>query len=241
MPQHTRIVNLISVVAMLVAVLVGIGLLALSAQHEWWLKHPWAEVVIREVGSLILVTGLLSLWWERIARRAVAEEVLTRIGTNQDIARAGLVRVTDTFHRDIDWQRHFRSAHEIDVYFAYGRTWLATHIDDLRDAAERGATIRVILPDPQNDEVTRNLAHRFAMERQQIVELIQQSTENIRALASPKHNVEVWYLPETPVFSFYRFDDVAIFALYSHRHNRAAVPAFTVEAAGTLFDFVQRE
>jgi len=241
MTHPRQIVSLMSAVAMLGAILLGIGVLAISAHHEWWTAHEWAEVLIREIGALILVTGLLSVWWELIARRAVATEVLTRVGTREAIARAGLVTVTGNFHQDIDWQERFQKAREIEVFFAYGRTWLNTHIEQLRTAAESGAFIRFILPDPTADEVTQNLARRFAVTRQQIVQLIDQSTDTIQKLPRPRNNVEVWYLPETPVFSFYRFDHVIIFALYTHRHDRPPVPAFTVEAPGTLFDFVQRE
>lgn len=122
MARQGRVVNLMSTVAMLTAVLAGVGLLALSAHHDWW--EEWFVVLLREVGVFLLVTGVMAVWWERISRRAIAEEILERVGTSQAIARAGLLSITDNFHRDIDWEEHFKAAREITVFFAYGRTWL---------------------------------------------------------------------------------------------------------------------
>lgn len=45
----------------------------------------------------------------------------------------------------------------------------------------------------------------------------------------------------TPLLSFYRFDNVAIVAVYRHRKGRAEVPTMVVTRGGSLYDFVRDE
>lgn len=52
----------------------------------------------------------------------------------------------------------------------------------------------------------------------------------------------MYHRPGDRVFSFYRFDDIAVVGLYSHSRTRgAAVPVFVCARPGELFDFVLDE
>jgi hypothetical protein len=54
--------------------------------------------------------------------------------------------------------------------------------------------------------------------------------------------IEVFYRAGDRVFSFYRFDDIAVVGLYSHSRARgAAVPVFVCARPGELYEFIQDE
>jgi hypothetical protein len=238
--QH-EILNLKAMVASLAAVLVGLGMLYASAvlgEH-----HPRWEVVVREAGALVFVTGLLSIFWELLAKRSLANEIINKVGISRQILAAGLRKVTPNFHRDIDWPELFKDAHQIDIFFAYGGSWRAAHYEELTAFARRsGARLRIVLPDPDDAGIVDGMARRFGKTPAEIQERIRSSRSDFELTATNAvAKIEVWYLPRSPVFSYYRFDSVAIVALYHHKDIRATVPAFTFAKPGSLYDFFTDE
>src|ERR1043166_8585556 len=146
--QHERL-NLWAFSGSVAAILVGLVVLYLSAVLGE--NHPRLEVVVREAGALVFVTGLLSIFWELLAKRSLADEIIDKGGISRQVLGSGLLKVTPNFHRDIDWPVLFKDVHEIDIFFAYGGSWRATHYEELNAFARRnGARLRVVLPDPDN-------------------------------------------------------------------------------------------
>ena len=108
----------------------------------------------------------------------------------------------------------------------------------------KGSSIRVILPDPKSQDTIADLARRFGISAQQVTDRINESIQTFQDLA--KENgaqaaIEVWLLSKTPMYSYYRFDDVALVAMYHHKGIRATVPAFTVRRDGSLFRFFESD
>jgi hypothetical protein len=238
--QH-EVLNLKAVVASLAAILFGLAILYASAvlgEH-----HPRLEVVVREAGALIFVTGLLSIFWELLAKRSLADEIITKVGISRQILASGLRKITPNFHRDIDWPALFKDAHQIDIFFAYGGSWRAAHYEELNTFARRnGARLRIILPDADDADIVGEMARRFSTSAAETVKRIRSSTEEFEALAkNAVAKIEVWYLPRSPVFSYYRFDSVAIMGLYHHKNIRATVPALTFAKPGSLYDYFSDE
>jgi hypothetical protein len=66
--------------------------------------------------------------------------------------------VADSFQDgSIRWEQLFKNASRLDIFISYGHTWrntLLERIDKL--LANEDARLRVILPDPDDDEVLRN-------------------------------------------------------------------------------------
>src|SRR3954453_421483 len=92
MPDQHEILNLKTMVASLAAILAGLGMLYASAvlgDH-----HPRWEGVGREAGALVFVTGLLSVFWELLAKRSLANEIIDKVGISRQILAAGLRKVT---------------------------------------------------------------------------------------------------------------------------------------------------
>ena len=232
-------------IALVVAAL-GVGLLFVAGHRDWWKNNEVWQTVIQNVGALLLVTVAISLLWELRGKRAFVDEVLAKAQISKEITFAGIVKITDSFHHDIDWKSYFQTVNKLDIFFAYGRTWRNTHIEELREAASRqGARIRVVLPDPEDQQTILELARRFYYQPEELKTLIQDAENQFRSLQSTAGakgaQIDIWFLPATPQFTFYRFDRTAILALYSHRKERAPIPTFVCEMGGTLYDYVRKE
>ncbi len=230
----------------LVIAAIGILLLYITADNNVWVNHKSWQSVIQQVGGLLLVTVAITLLWELIGKRAFLDEILAKAKISKELTFSGLTQVTDSFHRDLDWSSYFKSVNKLDIFFAYARTWRNTHLEDLQKVASRhDARIRVVLPDPDDAQVVRELARRFDYTPETLKELILEAEAYFKDLRKYAGDggakVDLWYLPAAPHFTFYRFDNIAIMALYTHRKERTPVPTFVCEMGGTLYDYIRKE
>lgn len=238
-------VNLRTVIIAIGVALFGLLLLYLSADNSIWTDREIWQTVIRDLGGLLLVTVALTLSWEIMGKRAFMDEVLAKAQISKEIKYAGIIRISDSFHHDIEWKSYLRSVNKLDIFFAYGQTWRNTYYQELRDVASReDARIRVVLPDPDDELTIIELSRRFNYTTETLIELIKEAKEffrRLRPVGGKGAQIYVWYLPAAPTFSFYRIDKKAILALYTHRKERAPVPTFVCEMGGTLYDYIRKE
>jgi hypothetical protein len=176
-------------------------------------------------------------------RRAFLDEVLAKVSMSKELTFAGIAKVSDSFHdADIDWNGLFSSTSRLDVFFSYGHTWRGTHSAKLRDLASKsGAKIRVVLPDPDNAMVVGELARRFSMTPERVRDYIVEAEEDFSALRERGAQVEIFFLPMAPLFTFYRFENEAVLAFHNHRLGRNPVPTFIVRRGGTLWSYLKEE
>jgi len=241
--RTTSLVVWISAVALAV---VGIILLYVVSLDGFWAGHESLQTVVRDAASLFLVTGTITVIWQLLGKREFQNELFAIARISEEIRSAGIIAYTPSFLRNIDWDALFAGVRQLDVFFAYGRTWRATHDEELKAIAGRhGATIRVVLPDPLDRPTVNELARRFECNRDELQSLIEAAAQYFRDLGAENHGtgatVGIWFLPAAPTFSFYFFDDVALLAFYTHRRERVPVPAFLLARGGTLYDFLHQE
>lgn len=231
-------------IAVLVAAL-GMSLLLFAEMQGIWNGLESIQSVVRDIGSLMLASVAVTLLLELGAKRAFLDELLARVRLSKDIEQAGIAAVNPSFYSEIDWQTLFSTVHELDIFLVHGRTWRKEHGERLLCAAKRGVRIRVVLPDPYDDVILAEIARRTNHSTQAIQERILQAKDEFSHLHTQGAHITVWFLPLVPLFSFYRFDQKMILALYSHRREqklgRIHVPAFLLEEHGALFQFVQAD
>jgi len=234
----------------LIATIVGVGGLFLL----WFSIPPTGEspkiwqIFAQNIGVLLIVTVSITFLWEFLGKRAFLNEILAKTRMAEEVRLAGIIGFTDSFH-NIDmtyWESLFRNASHLDIFFAYGHTWRSIHRQHLEEVVKKdNAQIRVVLPDPENEQVVLELARRFNYPPNKVKEFIREAEEDFRKLRQSTTDggakVNIWFLPATPQFTFYRFDNVAILALYTHCSERVPVPAFIVEQGGRLYDFIRKE
>jgi len=237
--------NLRMVVAALGLAVSGLILLWISASFQWN-NNTAAQSVVRDVGSFLSASAVLTFLWEFWGRRAFLDEVLAKVQLSDDIRSAGLQKIVPSFHTGINWQSYFPKVKELDILFAYGRTWRATHLEELqRLARKKGARIRVVLPDPDDPLTVGELARRFEYTTSELAKYVRDAVETFKELRTlagrDGAEIDLWFFQGTQQFSYYRFDTIAIVALYTHRRARDPVPAIICEEGGSLFEFVRQD
>ncbi|MFD5089225.1 hypothetical protein ACFWMR_01395 [Amycolatopsis thailandensis] len=171
--------------------------------------------------------------------RTQIQQSLTR-----DFATAGLLRIGSTYLGELEWKQLFAEVTELDIVVAYGQTWRNMHARELAQVAARpNSRIRVFLADPEDELTVAVLADRFDATPDELrsrITATRSAYETLRQLNGAQ--IEVYYRPGDRLFSFYRFDDIAVVGLYSHSRARgAAVPVFVCARPGELYEFIQDE
>lgn len=233
-----------AIIAGLIVATAGIGLMFLAYSVPWFRQHLYTQSVLVSLGGLLVASIAGTIVWELISKRAFQHEVLSLAGVADDVIAARLVKITTDFREGIDWAESMSRAVEVDFYFSYARTWRQHHHVALSQlAARRGVHVRLVLPDPQATHVVDELGRRYATTPIDIQARIREAhTEFVKMFSIANGaTLGVWYLPQNPVFSLYRFDNIAVIALYPHRQGRMAVPTIVVEKGGSMYDFITAE
>ncbi len=185
--------------------------------------------------------------WTRLADQA-SKPTPPRGQLQQSLARdvetAGLLRIGATYLSELEWKQLFAEVTELDIVVAYGQTWRNLHARELAQVAARhDSRIRVFLADPHDEFTVALLADRFDITHDELRTRITATRSDYEALRRPDGaQIDVYYRPGDRVFSFYRFDDIAVVGLYSHSRVRgAAVPVFVCARPGELYEFVHDE
>jgi hypothetical protein len=224
------------------ACFVALGVLALYLSGVWEGPNRASPVdaTVREIGALLFVTGALSVFWDLRGRRALMGELLAAADLSSDIANAGLKRIARRY-LDVEWDQLLDGAAHVDLFFAYARTWRATHAMALRRLAERdGTRLRVILPDKNNTALIDQLAAKFRYSADQLIQHITEAEsdfDNLRTQANGHGTVEIRLTREFPVYTYYRLDRRCIVVLYSQAPGRVDIPAFECDQGGSLSAF----
>lgn len=227
--------NLTTVIVAIGFAVVGAVLLLISALSGG--PAIWLPSLLGQLGGLLLATGLITLVWDLVGKRAFADEVLSKVQLRADLVESGLERLTHNYLTDVEWDALFKRSRSIDIVVAYGSTWRNSNRARLTALAKRGGSIRVFLPDPNDPQTMSVLAARFKMSPDSLRAKIHDSIDDFRSYSSIG-NVEIYVRAGDAVFSCYQFDHSSVLTLYSHSQQRlGSVPSFLV-GEGFLRDFI---
>lgn len=256
-------VTLRTLLAATMVFLFGIALLGVS--NGWdWLKtnHDVITAVLRDVGALMVASVAVTLIWELSSKRAFIAELMSqgrssvqdliaRTILTQELKGAGLTAFTTDFSYGVDWLGLFRHASRVDLFFSYARSWMNNNAAQLQDLARRdGSRVRVVLPDPDDEQIMSELARRFNRSADEVRANINTTkNELLRIFVEPfedpnarrRPDFFLFYAKTAPQFTFYRFDNLCVLPLYKHRLGRGGVPIFTVEQGGAIHEFILQE
>lgn len=239
----TQRTNLGTALVALIVAFVGVGLLLWSNDQSLWVQKEVYQGLIRDLGSLCVVTVAFTLIWELTAKRAFVDELLTKARISHELNLSGIVQIAYD-QQYIDWDQLFNGAREVDLYFAYARTWRGAHQRRIRELSSRdGINIRVIMPDPDDQLIMQGLAARFNLSPEIVRERILETSQDFLELRRQNQNkgayIEIWYVSRPPIFALYRFDNIVILSLYSYENREAStgVPHFVAIKGGSLYNF----
>jgi hypothetical protein len=125
------------------------------------------------------------------------------------------------------------------LYFIHSRRWRENHDAAIKAFLKReGTTLEAFLPDLENHELMFSLEKHFE-DGPQIPALVVDAYRYFSRLALQfGRPAEVWLYGKYPTFSFYKFDQRAILALYSNTAAKKGAPAFEVTADSLLGEFL---
>lgn len=131
------------------------------------------------------------------------------------------------------------SSAQMVLYFIHSRRWRENHDAAIKAFLGRDqTTLEVFLPDLENHELMFSLGRHFEDGPQipgLVVDAYRYFARLSRDFGKP---VEIWLFGRYPTFSFYRFDERAIIALYSNTAAKKGTPAFEVTTDGFLGKFL---
>lgn len=134
------------------------------------------------------------------------------------------------------------TSRRMGVYFIHSRRWRENHDAAIKTfLAREGTTMEVFLPDLENHELMYSLARHFDDGPQipgMVVDAYRYFARLAREYGKP---AELWLFGRYPTFSFYRFDERAIVALYSNTTAKKDLPAFEVTTDGFLGEFLAND
>lgn len=131
------------------------------------------------------------------------------------------------------------SSTRMAVYFIHSRRWRENHDAAIKAFLARGdTTLEVFLPDLENHELMYSLEKHFddgPLIPAMVVDAYRYFARLAREFRKP---AELWLFGRYPTYSFYRFDQRAIVALYSNTAAKKHLPAFEITSDGFFGDFL---
>lgn len=240
---YKQLTNFRTIVSSLILALAG-GFSLFISEFVDWQDLPWLQSIFRDIGSLLIASIAIGLVWELFSKRAFYAEALSESRLVDDIVTTGLIGASAKWQGNIAWEELFRTADTVKIFFAYGRTWRNTYHEQIDEFASRSNTrATLVLPDPDNSIVMDSISLRTGTNTEDLANRVRESTKDFIGIFEKygNHNLSIWYVPFAPTYSYYCFDEKAIFSVYQHRLERAEVPTFIVEKGGTLYDFFKEE
>ena len=125
------------------------------------------------------------------------------------------------------------------LYFIHSRRWRENHDAAIKAFMSRdGASLEVFLPDLENHELMFSLEKHFD-DGALIPALVEDAYRYFARLARDYQKpVQIWLFGRYPTYSFYRFDERAVMAMYSNSVAKKELPAFEITSDGILGGFL---
>jgi hypothetical protein len=225
------------------ALLGGLALVYVAGRPDWFKEQPGIRALVNGLGSTLIVSvaigGLLNL----VGKRALVREIFETARLSTDVEKSGLRRVGLDYTTEPEWQEYFSNTRQLDVFFAYARTWRNNNLSRLQTlASQKGAELNVYLPDLDDTLTEKVLRTRFDMTTATLRAAVEEARDAYLALRVPSGaTISVFKRAGDHVATFYRFDRVAVIALYKHKKARGDVPTLVVAESGSLYGYVQEE
>lgn len=222
---------------------VGLVVVVVSAWLPWLQEDPqmWLRNVLSQLGSLVLISGAVAVYWDLRGKRDMIDEVLVRVRTSEQIVAAGITNVT-TDYQSLEWRERFETSTTFDLFIVYGHTWRGSNWKYLQDfAADPRKSIRVFLPDPRDLATVAVLADRFDYTPERVKRQIEEMARDMATLLEDHGaDLRIYYRVGDPTYTLYKFDRSAVVTMYSNSRKRGDVPAIAV-TRGTFLAFFDSE
>lgn len=239
--------NLRSGLASLLVFLLGIALLIFSEGSDLISTRVWLKALVANLGGVLIASVAIAFLWEMFSKRALLDELLEKTKLAEEVRGGGLIGITLNPLRGPDFPHLIKQAQRLDIFVIYANTWRANFESELRILAKKpGARVRLIVPDTEDAELMKQLASRLGSPdgptmKQKIEVAIAEFGGIFDVSKNEKLDYSVWLHRQTPVYSFYRFENTAVFTTYKHSLGRGDTPTFIASRGGSLYRFIEED
>lgn len=170
-------------------------------------------------------------------RKLIAERALTVMKYRTGLCRSGLFPDFDR-----DFEHLIIDASKIILYFIHSRRWRENNNEYIQKFLKKPeAQLCVFLPDLGNKQLIKNLMAHFD-DGPHIPGFIADAYRyflDLRRRNSGKVTIHLFNI--YPTYTFYKFDETYIVAMYPTTVIRKPVPAFEVASYGTFGEFISHD
>jgi hypothetical protein len=162
--------------------------------------------------------------------------------TSESDALPGIVRVAPFAAFVQRFDELIGSSNQMTLYFIHSRRWRENHDAAIKAFLGRDNTnLELFLPDLENHELMFSLGRHFE-DGPQIPGLVADAYRYFARLTRTfKKPTEIWLFGRYPTYSFYKFDERAILALYSNTASKKELPAFEITSDCLLGTFLAED
>lgn len=232
-----------TVVISLLAFGLGLLLIYIAGDPDNFKKQPGLKALINALGGTLTVSVAIGTILNLAGKRALTREIFETARLSTEMESSGLRRIGLDYTTEPEWQEYFSTASRVDLFFAYARTWRNLNLSRLETlAARKGAELNVYLPALDDALTCEILTTRFNMAAEALRQAVTEARDaylGLRVEGGAK--ISVYERPGDHTFSCYRFDAVAVVAMYKHKKARGDVPTLVVNKGGSLYAFVDEE
>lgn len=195
-----------------ILILISLGLLAILSSQI--INNDFWKATFSNVGSAILVAGILTVLSEFFLKRDLVDYVIERIGLKMQIDHSGLQEIY-TSASDINYVSLLREARlTVDIVHINGLEWIGRHIDEVKKILNRkDCTIQVFLMSPESIFLEA-LSQHFNQSKEDMIKKIESSVREWTKLAESdnplKGRLKIYYHTEHPTASLIRVDNKII-------------------------------
>ena len=169
--------------------------------------------------------------------RPAADEIAGSIQASRRISDSPVTRYFSDFMPE--FARLFAASKLVTVFFIHSRRWREQMLRHLTQFLDRDdTTLTVLLPDRTNGRLIQTISEHFD-DRDAIPGLIDDAYRFFGEQASRySGKVEVRATTLYPTYSFYKFDETMITAMYPTTIRRKDVPAFMIDSDSPYWSFL---
>lgn len=230
-----------TVIVALVALLIGVLLLVRGGTAE----SQWLATLATNVGSFVIASVVMAVIFEFWQLRGLLQDIFAQAAIVEQLKRARITGFSTAFYAQdpVPWPRLFADSNRLNILFAYGRTWRNLHDQELRDFVSRpNAVLEVVLPDRESEPVMNEMSLRFGITTVELRSRIDEAENFFRRLGNEgAGTVRVYRFAKALVFTFYRFNNRAVFATYRHRSERGPIVTMLADRGGELYEWLREE
>jgi hypothetical protein len=229
----------------LIAAIVAVVFALLYAAQFVPPQHPVLRAAIQSFAALLLTSGIVSVIFNILVRRELADFWLAAIGVRDTVSIAGVYDVGLDFNA-YDFRTLVREAKDIDLCVIHADKWIGSRLNDFKEfLSHTDHKLRVCLLHEESDSVpvlSRDFRYKDGELKQKIdsaVAALQSCITELQKANQSTGWLRIWKHHRAPKHTYYRFDDLFFLVPYNLAagHTKIPVLGFSRKEGG-MSDFL---